>query len=280
MPEPSDHQPGVGDCIIELIKNYRFSEKSGIALLSRAIQDGDAHRSLSLIDEGKIQDIHFSEIIRNGEIPEKLFDMIFKFYGEYLRMATAAQVSPEDVFRRLDAFRVLCAFRAGIWGSQRINLLIEKTLSDAGLINLRTPYYLGQPIMIEQNNYRLHLFNGDVGIVLRDPADKLKKKMFFRDPKKGMRSISPERLPKHKSVWAMTVHKSQGSEFDNVALILSDADAPVLTRELLYTGITRARFEVNICSTKDIFMKTVQKQIVRQSGLTDALQRPLPIKNN
>jgi exodeoxyribonuclease V alpha subunit len=271
-PETSGAAPGIQDCIIELKHNYRFSEESGIGLLSRAINGGDTKRVLELIDMEKFSDIHFSEISRPEEIPQLLRDRVLKSYREYLYTATSAPVCTEDVFDRFEAFRVLCAMRVGIWGSQRMNAVIERLLSESGLINLTTPYYEGRPVMIVQNDYRLRLFNGDVGIILRDPADKNNFKTFFRDQRQGVRSIAPERLPPHETVWAMTVHKSQGSEFDKVALILSDSDAPVLTRELLYTGITRARLYVDIWTTRDVLTKTVQKQIIRQSGLTDAIR--------
>jgi exodeoxyribonuclease V alpha subunit len=270
--ELSNVDPGVQDCIIELKHNYRFSKESGIGLLSRAIKEGDTRRVLELINSEKMTDVHFSDISRTGNMLELLRDKVLNCYREYLHAATSIPVCVEDVFDRFETFRVLCALRVGIWGSQRMNAVIERLLSESGLINLTDLFYEGRPIMVVQNDYRLQLFNGDVGIVLRDNADQNKLKVFFRDPKQGVRRIVPERLPQHETVWAMTVHKSQGSEFDQVALILSDNDVPVLTRELLYTGITRARFYVDLWTTRDVLMKTIQKQIIRQSGLTDAIK--------
>ena len=273
----SDDAQGVQDCIIELNQNYRFPEESGIGLLSRAIKRGDTQHVLELIDTGKWSDVHFSEIIRPEDIPKHLRDRVLIFYREYLQAVTSGSARAEDVFDRFDTFRILCALRVGLWGSQRMNTMIERLLAESGLINLMVPYYEGRPVMIVQNDYRLNLFNGDVGIVLRDPDDQKKLKVFFRDQKKGLRRIAPERLPQHETVWAMTVHKSQGSEFDKVVLILSDSDVPVLTRELLYTGVTRARSFVDIWAKKDVFMKTIQTQILRQSGLTDAIKCPRTI---
>lgn len=276
----SDEAQGVQDCIIELNQNYRFPEESGIGLLSRAIKRGDTKQILQLIDTGKWPDVHFSENIRPEDIPKHLMDNVLIFYREYLQTVTSSSARAEDVFDRFDTFRVLCALRVGLWGSHRMNAMIERLLAESGLINLTVPYYEGRPVMIVQNDYRLNLFNGDVGIVLRDPDDQKKLKVFFRDQKKGLRSIAPERLPQLETVWAMTVHKSQGSEFDKVVLILSDSDAPVLTRELIYTGVTRARSFVDIWAKKDVFMKTIQTQILRQSGLTDAIkcQRTIAVK--
>jgi len=276
----SDLAPGVQDCIIELKHNYRFPEESGIGLLSRAIKGGDAERILELIDAGKLSDIHFTEMIRPEDTQQLLSARVLESYREYLHAVISVPLCVENVFDRFESFRVLCALRVGIWGSQRMNIIIERLLSESGLINLTVPYYEGRPVMIVQNDYRLQLFNGDVGIVLRDPTDQNKLKVFFRDQRQGLRSITPERLPQHETVWAMTVHKSQGSEFDKVVLILSDSDVPVLTRELLYTGITRARFYADIWTTRDALSKTIQKQVIRQSGLTDAItgQRKTVVK--
>ena len=272
--EVSDALPGVQDCIIELKQNYRFSEASGIGHLSRAVKEGDALHSLALINAETFSDICLSEISSTEDIILLLKEKVVKSYREYFQTVKSVSLRAGDVFDQFETFRVLCALRVGLWGSQRMNDLIERLLAESGLINLTSQYYEGRPIMVVQNDYRLKLFNGDVGIVLRDPADQEKLKVFFRDQKEGLRSIAPERLPPCETVWAMTVHKSQGSEFDKVVLILSDSDVPVLTRELLYTGITRARFYVDIWTSRDVFMKTIQKKILRQSGLTDAIKSP------
>jgi exodeoxyribonuclease V alpha subunit len=267
----SNVAPGVQDSIIELKHNYRFSKESGIGLLSQAIKRGDSQSALQLIDAAESSDIHFSEIFGPENILVSLREKVIKPYREYLQIVISSSMHTEDIFDLFETFRVLCALRIGMWGSQRMNVLIEKLLSEAGLIDLTVPYYEGRPIMIVQNDYRLHLFNGDVGIVLKDTADKNKLKVLFRNEKQGFRKIAPERLPRHETVWAMTVHKSQGSEFNKVILILSDNDNPVLTRELLYTGITRARFYADISANRDVLTKTISKQILRQSGLTDAI---------
>jgi exodeoxyribonuclease V alpha subunit len=125
--------------------------------------------------------------------------------------------------------------------------------------------------MITRNDYNLQLFNGDVGVVLPDPESGNRLRVFFVNESGEMRKILPAMLPTHETVYAMTVHKSQGSEFDRVLLILPDRDAPVLTRELLYTGLTRARQRVEIWGSREVFQNTVGKQIIRQSGLNEML---------
>ncbi len=270
--ETSDAAPDVRDCIIEMKQNYRFSEGSGIGILSQLIKTGDADAVLELIGEGKFSDVCLCEISDSEDILKLARKTVLEFYRAYLQTIASGSGSIEDIFSRFEAFRVLCAMRVGHWGSERMNRVIENLLAESGLIRLADPYYPGRPVMIVQNDYRLQLFNGDVGVVLKDSSDRNKFKVYFRDPRQGFRKILPERLPRHETVWAMTVHKSQGSEFDDVVLILAENDSSALTRELLYTGITRARLSVSIWAGKNILQRTIQKQIIRQSGLTDAVK--------
>lgn len=271
-PATSMIDPGVADCIVELRHNYRFSKESGIGLLSQAVRNGNVSAALQLIHDEKYADIRYHEVNRTKQVSELLRDFAVVRYREYLRAAFCSPQNVEDIFNLFDSFRVLCALRVGAWGALRINILIEKILSEQGFIDSTDPYYEGKPIIVTQNDYERNLFNGDIGLVLKDASDNDKLKVCFRDRHKSIRKIALKRLPLHETVWAMTVHKSQGSEFDQVALILSDTDSPVLTRELLYTGITRARHEVNLWAGPEIFTRTIQKQNLRESGLTDALR--------
>ena len=132
-------------------------------------------------------------------------------------------------------------------------------------------WYPGRPVLITRNEYNLRLFNGDVGIVLKDPEVDHDLRVFFPDADGTLRKIHPLRLPEHETVYAMTVHKSQGSEFDHVLFIMPDRDYPVLTRELIYTGITRARKRIEIWGNEDVFREAVSRRTERTSGLRDAL---------
>jgi exodeoxyribonuclease V alpha subunit len=125
-----------------------------------------------------------------------------------------------------------------------------------------------------QNDYNLRLFNGDVGIILKDADKNNEWRAIFRDEQGKMRKFLPVSLPRHETVWAMTVHKSQGSEFERVLLVLSDHDINVITRELIYIGITRARKEVDIWASEDLLARAILRGISRQSGLADALCNP------
>ena len=124
--------------------------------------------------------------------------------------------------------------------------------------------------MITRNDYSLQLFNGDIGIIWEAESGKLRA--FFPNQNGTFRSFAPGRLPEHETVYAMTVHKSQGSEFDEVVLVLPDQESPILTRELIYTGITRARKKVVIWMDDPVFKSAVKRQVERTSGLREAFQ--------
>ena len=127
----------------------------------------------------------------------------------------------------------------------------------------------GRPVMVTRNDYELELFNGDVGVVASDAPGAAG--VFFPAPDGGVRRIAAARLPAHESVYAMTVHKSQGSEFDTVVLVLPERPSPVLSRELVYTAITRARARVAIYGPRDVLRRAIEQRIARASGLRDAL---------
>jgi exodeoxyribonuclease V alpha subunit len=132
-------------------------------------------------------------------------------------------------------------------------------------------WYVGRPVLIKRNDYSLRLFNGDVGIFLPDVLSGSDHRVFFPGPEGTFRSFLPQRLPEHETVFAMTVHKSQGSEFDEVLLILPNRDSPIMTRELVYTAITRARKRVTVLASEQVLRQAVLRSTERLSGLSDAL---------
>jgi len=160
--------------------------------------------------------------------------------------------------------------RKGPYGVNHLNAIVEECLFSQGLLDLNRKWYKGRPIIISQNDYQLNLFNGDIGLVFPDPT-KGDLKAFFTELNK-LRTIILPALPGHETVFAMTVHKSQGSEFENILLLLPETQNPILTRELIYTGITRAKKKIEIWGNKEVFCKGVSKRIERFSGLHDALQ--------
>ena len=263
-------KPGLYDCMVVLEKNYRFTGSSGIGELSRAVNRGETDKVLCLMKNNHDQ-MFWKEISQPNDLSHFLAERVIKGYSDYL--------NTEDPYRALELFKkfkILCAVKIGSIGVNAVNRLVEQVLIREGLIepdgSSSNPWYKGRPVLITRNDYSLKLFNGDMGITMPAPDSNSKDLyVYFLGDSGELRWFLPYRLPEHETVYAMTVHKSQGSEFDNVLLILPERDYPVLTRELFYTGITRARKTVSIWATEDVLETTISRKIERTSGLKDAL---------
>ncbi len=266
--ERSDAKEGISDCIVGFEKNYRFGEKSGINTVSRAVNEGKSRVSFDLLRKNNQDGIGWRALPRPGSLDRVIAETIIHKYRDYLEAK-----DPIEAFRLFNRFRILCALREGPYGVISMNLLVERALKNAGLINPLKTWYVGRPVMIIRNDYNLGLFNGDVGLILADPEALNETRAFFPTATGGLRRFHPLRLPECETVYAMTVHKSQGSEFQTVLFILPDRDSPILTRELIYTAITRAIERVDIWCEEGLFKAAVSRRIVRSSGLRDALWR-------
>jgi len=177
---------------------------------------------------------------------------------------------PEAALEAFSRFQVLAAVRQGTFGVEGINRALEKRFYSSQL-QTHLPWYHGKPVMITRNDPSLGLFNGDIGLCLYDSdADQLR--VWFKETEGHFRAIIPGRLPQHETVFAMTIHKSQGSEFEHVAIVLPDKPVPLLSRELLYTGVTRAKKQVDIAASELVFKYTVNQQVVRHSGIISKIQ--------
>lgn len=273
--------PKPKDCIIQLQKSYRFTEDSGIALLSSAVRNRDADGAVSLLNTGRHADIAWNEPPPARLLAKSIEPEILEGYGPYLSEVRALRHrTAEDpherlgrAFSLLERFRILGAVREGPFGVNGLNAAAENCLMEAKLLDGRGQWYPGRPIMIARNDYSLRLFNGDIGLYLPDIFSGDGYRVFFPGADGKFRSFHPMRLPAHETVFAMTVHKSQGSEFDNVLLVFPEKDSPVLTRELVYTGITRARERVSLRGSEHILRAAITRSAERWSGLSDALWR-------
>jgi exodeoxyribonuclease V alpha subunit len=147
-------------------------------------------------------------------------------------------------------------------------LLVREQLSERGHATTDR-WYRGRPVLVTANDHGLGLFNGDVGVCL--PDDDGRMRAWFADAR-GVRAVSPAKLPEHDTAWAMTVHKSQGSEFDRVVFVMPERDSPLLTRELVYTAVTRARAQVTVFAPTEILRAAVARRAERASGLRDLLR--------
>jgi len=186
--------------------------------------------------------------------------------------ASAFAAWAKTLLRRFDSFRVLSAVREGPWGVAGLNAAIERALVEAGLLSRRGEWYEGRPVIVTRNDAALGVFNGDVGVVLRSPTADAALRCYFLDGD-DLRSVSVGRLADVETAFAMTVHKSQGSEFEHVLLVLPDEDVPVLTRELVYTGITRASKAFTLVSKHANQLVSATSRLTRRvSGLRSLLK--------
>ena len=256
----------LGDAVVLLKKSYRFSSSGGIGKVGALVNAGDGAAALALCRDEAAPDISLVSPPPATALGEALGTRILAGFSAYLKEQT-----PAEAFVQFGRFRILCAMRSGPYGVEALNQLVQQRLTHAGLIKPQGRWYAGEPVMITTNDYNLGLFNGDVGLILPDAESGGELRAFFPSGGGAMRKVLPIRLPKYESAFAMTVHKSQGSEFDKVLLVLPDRDAPLLTRELLYTGITRAKTSVEMLASDELFLVAVKRQIVRKSGLRERL---------
>ncbi|TGU74301.1 exodeoxyribonuclease V subunit alpha [Geomonas terrae] len=262
-------QPGLGplgDAVVLLKKSYRFSSTGGIGKIGTLVNAGDAVAALAACLDPALPEVSLASLPPAGGLADALAKRITDGYAEYLH-----EQSPEGAFAKFSRFRILCAMRSGPYGVEAVNQLVRQRLAQAGLIHPHGRWYAGQPVMISKNDYNLGLFNGDVGLILPDAESGGELRAFFPSGSGGMRKVLSLRLPEYECAFAMTVHKSQGSEFDRVLLVLPDRDTSVLTRELLYTAITRAKSSAEILATEDLFLSTVERRVIRRSGLRERL---------
>lgn len=260
-PSLSDARP-IADSIVILKKSYRFDESGGIGALAAAIREGSGEEALRILREGG-EEVGIREDVRAETVRPALLESMLSHLA-----STVSAEGPIEAFERMGVTALLCALRRGPLGVSGINEAAERMLRRQGLINPNRRWYPGRPIMVMRNDYSLGLYNGDMGMVL-DGEDG--PRAYFPDLAAGARDVIPRLLPEHETVYAMTVHKSQGSEFDRVVLVLPEIYSPVLTRELVYTGVTRARASVEVWSPPEIFVQAVKTPVRRASGLREAL---------
>jgi len=255
----------IKNCMIQLLTNYRFGDESGIGKVSSAVNEGNGPLALMHLKDQKYSDIRIEKVQARRGLKDQIKKTVIPGFRDYLIAG-----SPQDKIEAFGKFRILCALKEGPFGVFAVNRMIEEILTENKLIRSENIWYEGRPVMIVENDYSLRLFNGDVGISMLDPIDQ-EIRVFFPDNRNGLRKFHPMRIGTHETVFAMTVHKSQGSEFENVILLLPDRESPVLTRELIYTGITRSQKQVLIWGDEQIFENAVSKRVTRISGLKDAL---------
>ncbi|WP_277590366.1 exodeoxyribonuclease V subunit alpha [Pseudomonas chlororaphis] len=280
--------------VVMLRHSRRFGEGSGIGQLARWVNQQQAEEARRLLAARSHADLYGLSL--KGEQDRALERLLLEGHGDgpqgyrhYLSLlrgqrppADTALEDPRwtawarDVLLAFDQFQLLCAVRKGPWGVEGLNQRITAALFKARLIESDQQWYEGRPVLMTRNDYGLGLMNGDIGIALKLPEHegtqdgRLVLRVAFprNDGQGGVRFVLPSRLNDVETVYAMTVHKSQGSEFAHTALILPEALNPVLTKELIYTGITRAKDWFSLIEPRaGVFEEAVRRKVKRLSGL-------------
>lgn len=243
--------------VAQLRHSFRFDAERGIGKLADAVRRG-------LCTQAPTDSEYAPEVRRVDQLSQ-----LATGYEAYWALVSAG-ASAIDILKGFDEFRILCALREGPQGVLAANEACERHFRSFSERANGSAWYVGRPVMITHNDYALRLMNGDIGICLMSP-DSHDLRVAFADGD-GIRWLLPSRLPRSESVYAMTVHKSQGSEFRRVAVVLPAQDSPVLTRELIYTALTRARDAVQLCIPNTVVWRhAVAAQAQRFSGLGQRL---------
>jgi len=242
---------------VELKTAHRFDEN--IKQLAIAVNQQDAEAAWQFLISGNTK-----MMLLEG-------DLIAYISAQQTAYLTLIQQGADftDIYRAFNRFQVLCSNKEGKNSVADINARVEQKLAQQGRIQISGLWYVGRPVLVTQNNPQLHLYNGDIGLCLPDNSQDGRLMVFFQRPDGSVKSYLPSRIAQCETVFAMTIHKSQGSEFDEVLIVLPDIINPVLTKELLYTAITRAKETVKLVTDKAVFTATVQQKVARVTGLVD-----------
>lgn len=265
--EPRGRPSRLTDALTALQKNYRFAESSAIGRLAAAVKAGEA--SLEAAGADPAIEVQPASALTEANCAERLLP----HWQDYLaRLGKPGQASAAALLAAFDQCRILCSHRQGFPGVEAINQAIERRLESQGHKAPGARYFHGQPILVTQNDYNLRLFNGDLGICARHEDG---WQVAFPFPGGELRHFLASRLPAHETCYAMTVHKSQGSEFDRAILVLPEGASreagELLTRELVYTAITRCRRSLAIYASQEDWQGAMGRSAIRASGMSEFL---------
>jgi exodeoxyribonuclease V alpha subunit len=265
----AESKPLVGS-VARLGRGWRFTPNSQIGRLVTAVRNGDTDEALSILSKPGQLDAIIRPVAKHTDLVDLLEEHCVDVYAEGLRLA-ATGAPAEVVYNSISRLQLLAAHRIGPGGVHELNQQVEKQLALRGLLRSGETWYPGRPVLVTCNDYNLRLFNGDIGVVLPDPDQPERLKAVFAQSEGGWRAISPGRLPEHETAYAMTVHKSQGSEFNRVIMVLPDRASLLLSRALLYTAITRATDRLEIWGCTEVLEGAIRRRTRRTSGLRDRL---------
>jgi exodeoxyribonuclease V alpha subunit len=267
---------GIGDGIVVLQRVHRFDEASGIARLAAAIQAGDGDAAVEVLDDPDVADVRW--LRREDDADDDTATDLTELRGEVTTVGRRLQEAADGgdaagALAAVDELRLLCAHRRGPFGVATWVPIVEEWLGvRRGLRSPGPAWEVGTPVLVSANDHQLRIYNGDVGVVVAtDDGPRIAFPRAADDP----RLIPPGRLDGLERVHAMTIHKSQGSQFRHAVVVLPSPDSRILSRELFYTGVTRAQQKVTILGSDAAVRAAVDRVVRRASGLRDRLWGPV-----
>lgn len=283
IPSQNAQIPPICDSLCHLRVSHRFDEKSGIGELAKRVNHQQAVDAWQLFTHPNYSDLSLYRYPSATEFSDKthwiqqclnaIINQAVLLYRDYLervkqRVAQVENSSVQEIFAAFQQVKLLSALRVGEFGVERLNQQIAEALRQANLVSFKQSResYIGKPILITENAPQHHIFSGDIGIMLPDEQGNLR--VYFETEHEGKPiSLLPSRLPDYEPAYVMTVHKSQGSEFAHTVMIMPLSPSPVLTKELVYTAITRARTHFSLFGDERVWQSAVKSNVQRQSGL-------------
>ncbi|WP_234571742.1 exodeoxyribonuclease V subunit alpha [Rhodohalobacter sp. 614A] len=262
---PEDTESDMSDSIVYLTKSYRFDETSGIGRLADLVksQNQKGEEAASIFNQ--YSDLNYQAFSYQKEDIQLILEDL------KTKVQKCSKIKKYDELLSFWKESIwLMVLRRGLTGSERLNRLIEERLAAERIVQMDAGWYHGRPIMITQNDYNLGIFNGDLGVAMMDEDESI---WVYVESGSETRRFKPQRLSHYDPAFFLTVHKSQGSEFDQVNLLLPQADTPILTKELIYTAITRARKEFSLYGDLDLFEQGIKRETLRFTGLKELLYK-------
>lgn len=264
----SEVLPVVADNLVMLRKSYRFNERSGIGQLARSVNQGNGERAMRYLNDTHFNDIDWRALSEQSY--RYMLERCTQACSVYLKMLREGQPL-KNVFQAFHQFQLLVALRQGDFGVEGINQRLQRQLFSQQLLDESSGWCSGIPVMVQANDHVQQLYNGDIGIFAKNSDGTLMVAFESAETDDGIRWVLPARLPEHEIAFAMTVHKSQGSEFAEVLMLLPAHGGANPTRELLYTGITRARNHFSLICDEQSLKRACAHRTKRRSGLTQRL---------
>jgi len=260
---------GLSSNIFSLEYNFRSKGKTGIETLSKAIKNNDGRYLEDILTSGRYSDLVFENFQGYVPVVNAVKKYILTGYKPFIAKDTV-----EAALNELDGFKILCAHNSGEYGTLQLNHVCENILRSDNNFDIQGKLFK-KIIMVNTNDYKKDLFNGDTGIIIENNGS---FNVFFKTLEDKIKQYRVADLPGHAAAFAITIHKSQGSEYNTVLIIVPDKLSPVMTRQLLYTGVTRAKTKIIIVGNIDIIKKAINLSVRRSSGLSMCLEKEITQK--